>query len=157
MKAPQRVNVLGVGVSAIDIPLALETLVSWIAQRDPHYVCVTGVHGIMESQRDERLRQIHNRAGLVTPDGVPLVWISHIQGYRSVRRVYGPDLMLAFCKRSAANGYGHFLYGGGEGVATKLTHNLQQRFPGLRIVGSYTPPFRELTEKEDTELVQLIN
>ena len=157
MKTPQRVNILGVGVSAVDIPLVVETLESWIAQGTPHYVCVTGVHGVMESQRDEGLRQIHNSAGLVTPDGMPIVWLSHIQGHRQVRRVYGPDLMLAVCERSVPNQYGHFLYGGGESVATKLSQSLRQRFPGLRIVGTYTPPFRELTEKEDTEVVQLIN
>jgi len=72
----RRVNVLGVGVSAIDMTLALETIDRWIVQREQHYVCVTGVHGVMESQSDEVLRRIHNRAGLVTPDGMPMVWLS---------------------------------------------------------------------------------
>ena len=88
----------------------------WIVRRSQHYVCVTGVHGVMESQQDESLRQIHNAAGLVTPDGMPLVWISRLKGCRDVGRVYGPDLMLAVCGRSAEKGYRHFLYGGMPGV-----------------------------------------
>jgi N-acetylglucosaminyldiphosphoundecaprenol N-acetyl-beta-D-mannosaminyltransferase len=68
-----RANILGVGISAINMEMALRTIDAWIARRDPHYICITSVHGVMESQRDLTLRQIHNRAGLVTPDGMPLV------------------------------------------------------------------------------------
>ena len=96
--APERVNVLGVGVSAITMAQACERhRASGSRPRDHQYVCVTGVHGVMESQDDPILRDIHNRAGLVTPDGMPLVWLSRLQGYRHVERVYGPDLMLACC------------------------------------------------------------
>src|ERR1044071_2676970 len=98
---PPRTNILGVKVSAINMPMALHTIEEWIAQREPHYVCVTGVHGVMESQRDEELRRIHNNAGLVTPDGMPLVWLSRLMGFHEVERVYGPDLMLAVCEHSA--------------------------------------------------------
>src|SRR5947207_130311 len=84
---PPRVDVLGVGVSAINMNQAVDTIESWITRGESHYVCITGVHGVMESQRDERLRQIHNDAGLVTPDGMPLVWLSHLRGQRSVERV----------------------------------------------------------------------
>jgi len=73
-----QVNILGVGVSAIAMTMALQTIEGWIEQCEPHYVCITGVHGVMESQRDASLRQIHNRAGLVTPDGMPLVWLSWV-------------------------------------------------------------------------------
>ena len=93
-------NVLGVKVSAINIPLALETIDTWIKNREHHYVTITGVHGVMESQRDEKIRDIHNRAGMVTPDGMPLVWVNHWQGNREVSRVYGPDLMLAVCEKA---------------------------------------------------------
>ena len=153
----RRVNILGVGVSDIAMPDALETIESWIARREHRYVCVANVHGIMESQHDEDLRRIYDSAGLVTPDGVPLVWISRWRGYRRVRRVYGPDLMLAVCERSVSIPYKHFLYGGNEAVAQKLRLRLEERFPGLRIVGSHTPPFRKLTPREDEEVVHKIN
>lgn len=152
-----RVNILGVGVSAINPSHAVDRIESWIADGNSQYVCVTGVHGVMESQREESLRRIHNRAGLVTPDGMPLVWLSRLRGFKHVRRVYGPDLMLALCERSILRGYSHFLYGGAEGVADRLACRLQNRFPGLRISGTYCPPFRPLTPAEDTEIVKVIN
>src|SRR5688572_27333201 len=79
--ADQRVNVLGLGVSAVTMQQVLDALDRWIANGERYYVCVTGVHGVMESQRDERLRQIHNAAGMVTPDGMPLVWLSRMKGF----------------------------------------------------------------------------
>ena len=154
---PQKANILGVAVSAINMDQALDTIASWISDRERHYVTITGVHGVIESQRDEELRRIHNAAGLVTPDGMPLVWLSRLQGFNHVERVYGPDLMQELCKLSSARNYRHFLYGGGEGVPEKLAHNLQQRFPGLQIVSSYSPPFRALTAEEDEEIVRMIN
>jgi N-acetylglucosaminyldiphosphoundecaprenol N-acetyl-beta-D-mannosaminyltransferase len=153
----ERVNVLGVGASAINMAQALDTIRGWITHRRPNYVCITGVHGVMESQRDENLREIHNSAGLVTPDGMPLVWLSRLQGKHHVERVYGPDLMLALCELSISKGYRHFLYGGTEDALERLASNLQQRCPGLQIVGKYSPPFRSLTEEEDKQVVQTIN
>jgi N-acetylglucosaminyldiphosphoundecaprenol N-acetyl-beta-D-mannosaminyltransferase len=152
-----RVNILGVGVSAISMPMALRTIEGWIARRDPHYICVTTVHGVMESQQDEDLRRIHNVAGLVTPDGMPLVWLSRLMGFRHVERVYGPDLMLSVCERSTELGYRHFFYGGGPNVAEELAARLQSRFPGLKLAGTYAPPFRPLTPEEDQAVVERIN
>jgi N-acetylglucosaminyldiphosphoundecaprenol N-acetyl-beta-D-mannosaminyltransferase len=111
----------------------------------------------MESHRDEEIRRIHNSAGLVTPDGMPLVWLSRWMGFPHVRRVYGPDLMLALCAQSASTGYRHFFYGGAAGVPEKLVTRLQSRFPGLAAVGAYSPPFRALTPAEDTAIVNAIN
>jgi N-acetylglucosaminyldiphosphoundecaprenol N-acetyl-beta-D-mannosaminyltransferase len=152
-----RVNVLGVGVSAINMPIALATIERWIDTREQHYVCITGVHGVMESQRDEALRRIHNRAGLVTPDGMPMVWLSRVNGQRHVTRVYGPDLMLAVCARSEPRADRHFFYGGADGVVDCLVERLCRRFPMLKVVGSYTPPFRALTAAEDADVVRRIN
>jgi N-acetylglucosaminyldiphosphoundecaprenol N-acetyl-beta-D-mannosaminyltransferase len=155
-----RVNILGVGVSAIGMSQALNTIGGWIATGERHYVCVTGVHGVMESQRDEDLRRIHNSAGLVTPDGMPLVFLSRLHGYRHVERVYGPDLMLALCGRSVAKGYRHYrhyFFGGRPGVPERLAANLARRFPGLVVAGIYSPPFRPLTPDEDAALVERIN
>jgi N-acetylglucosaminyldiphosphoundecaprenol N-acetyl-beta-D-mannosaminyltransferase len=151
------VNVLGIGVSAIAMADALAWIDRWIARRAKQYICVTGVHGVMESQLDPALRVIHNRAGLVTPDGMPLVWISRLRGHRGVERVYGPDLMLACCEASVVKGYRHFFYGGAADVPEQLSARLQRRFPGLQIAGQWSPPFRELTACEETEMVERIN
>jgi N-acetylglucosaminyldiphosphoundecaprenol N-acetyl-beta-D-mannosaminyltransferase len=152
-----RVDVLGVNVSAINMDDALEVIDGWITSGERQYVCVTGVHGVMESQRDPVLRGIHNDAGLVTPDGMPLVWLSRLHGQRRTTRVYGPDLMLALCERSIATGYRHFFYGGAEHVAERLVRRLERRFPGLAVAGMHTPPFRTLTPDEDDEIVRQIN
>jgi N-acetylglucosaminyldiphosphoundecaprenol N-acetyl-beta-D-mannosaminyltransferase len=157
MARPARVNVLGVGVSAINMEMALTLFDEWIARREQQYVCVTGVHGVMESQRDPALRATLCRSGLTTPDGMPLVWLSKLHGFRHVERVYGPDLMLALCARSVEKGYRHFLYGGDEALVEALAERLRQRYPGLRIVGAFAPPFRPLTPDEDRDIVRVIN
>ena len=155
--AAKRVNVLGVGVSAVSMQQALDTMAGWIETREPHYVCVSGVHGVMESHRDESLRRIHNAAGLVTPDGMPLAWLGRAFGGAHVQRVYGPDLMLAFCSAFAGRGYRHFFYGGGDGVPERLAARLRERIPSLQVAGCYSPPFRALTAEEDDALAQRNN
>ncbi|GJG87397.1 UDP-N-acetyl-D-mannosaminuronic acid transferase [Gemmatimonadetes bacterium T265] len=154
---PVRVDVLGVGVSAIDVPAALAAFDRWIARGRRHYVCVSGVHGVMESQRDPGLRDVHNAAGLVTPDGMPLVWLSRLAGHATVRRVYGPDLMLAYCAHGVPAGRRHYFYGGNDGVPELLADRLRARVPGLQVVGTYSPPFRALTPDENDAVVARIN
>jgi N-acetylglucosaminyldiphosphoundecaprenol N-acetyl-beta-D-mannosaminyltransferase len=153
----ERVDVLGVHVSAINMPMALDEISRWIEDGKRHYVCITGVHGVMESQQDERLRSIHNRSGLTTPDGMPMVWAGRRAGADHMERVYGPDLMLEVCRLSVERGWRHYLYGGKEGVASMLSDRLCQRFPGLEVVGEHTPPFRALTAEESDEIVAEIN
>lgn len=154
---PSGCNVLGVRISAVNLSTAHKIIHQWITHRENNYVCVTGVHGVMESQRAPDLKTIHNNAGMVTPDGMPMVWLSRINGHRQVDRVYGPDLMLRICREGIKEGYKHFLYGGGEGVANKLATNLRRQFPGINIAGTHCPPFRQLTEEEDRHIVQTIN
>src|SRR5260370_14827537 len=81
--------------------------------RSRNYVCIAGVHGVMESRRNQRLRRsIHNDAGMVTPDGMSLVWLLRLLGKRNVDRVYGPDLMRKITAVSSLRGYRQFYYGG---------------------------------------------
>jgi N-acetylglucosaminyldiphosphoundecaprenol N-acetyl-beta-D-mannosaminyltransferase len=152
-----RVDVLGVGISAIDMEMALTRIASWVDQRIPHYVCITGVHGVMECRRDPELRRIHNASGLTTPDGMPMVWAGRLVGAHWMRRVYGPDLMEALSGLAAQRGWGFYLYGGKEGVAERLAERLTMRHPGLRVVGAYSPPFRPLSSAEAEEVIGRIN
>jgi N-acetylglucosaminyldiphosphoundecaprenol N-acetyl-beta-D-mannosaminyltransferase len=152
-----RVDVLGVGISAINLTEALETIEGWLQRKDPNYVCVTPAHGVMESRRNPKLRKILNESGMTTPDGMSIVWLLKMYGHSKVTRVYGPDLMLAVCRYSAQQGFRQFLYGGEDGVAEELARKLQTRFPGLSIAGTYTPPFRSLTPEEDKEIIERIN
>ena len=156
-RANSRFDVLGVPVSAIDMTQALTTIDGWVETRAQHYVCVTGVHGVMESQSDEELRTIHAKAGMVTPDGMPLVWLAHLAGRPHVERVYGPDLMLACCQRSLETGARHYFFGGAPGIADRLAERLSARFPGLAVAGTYCPPFRPMSPEEDAELIARID
>lgn len=151
-----RVNLLGVQVSAINIPQALEAIDGWIHNGQSNYVCVTSAHPVMECYDHPDIKDIFNSSGLTTPDGMPLVWWLRWHGQRHVDRVYGPDLMLAVCQESIEKGYRHFLYGGAPGVAEALSDSLKSRFPGLQITGCYTPPFRELTPEEDRLVISQI-
>lgn len=152
-----RIDVLGVGVSAIDIEDAVAQIHDWVSVRARQYVCIRDVHGVVISQKDSDLIDIHNRAGMVTPDGMPLVWCGRYAGARWIRRVYGPDLMHAVCEESTTNGFRHFLYGAAPGVVEDLARNLRARFPGIEIVGTHSPPYRDLTDEEADEVTTMIN
>jgi N-acetylglucosaminyldiphosphoundecaprenol N-acetyl-beta-D-mannosaminyltransferase len=152
-----RGDVLGVNVSAITMDDAITTLERWISEGRREYVCVTGVHGVMECRRDPLLRKIHNEAGMVTPDGVPLVHFLRLIGKNRTQRVYGPDLMRKMTAVSGQHGYRQFYYGGGVGVAEKLKETLVGSVPGLQVVGTFCPPFRKMTPEEDRAVVDAIN
>jgi N-acetylglucosaminyldiphosphoundecaprenol N-acetyl-beta-D-mannosaminyltransferase len=147
-----RANVLGVGVDAVNLPLAADMLETAVESGNGGYVCVTGIHGVMEAQRNPRFKKVLDDAMLVVPDGMPTVWVGRWEGFRNMGRVFGPDLMLEVCRRSVSSGHSHFLYGGKPGIAEELQANLKRRFPGIRIVGTYTPPFRKLSPAEMTDL-----
>jgi N-acetylglucosaminyldiphosphoundecaprenol N-acetyl-beta-D-mannosaminyltransferase len=147
-----RANVLGVGVHAIDLTQAAALIEGAIVERRKGYVCVTGVHGVMEAYRHKEFQSVLDRALLVTPDGIPLVWVGRAQGYSQMRRVFGPDLMLEVCRHSMRNKCTHFLYGGKPGVADDLRDTLTRWFPGISVVGTFTPPFRPLLPDEQARL-----
>ena len=153
---PPRANVLGVGVHAVNLRTAVEFVETSIARESSGYVCVTGVHGVMEANRNVQFRTILDRALLVLPDGMPTVWVGRLQKHRHMKRVFGPDFMSEMCSRSVGKGYSHFLYGGKPGVAQELQQSLRQRFPGIKIVGTFTPPFRPLNTEEQKKLQDTI-
>ena len=154
---PCRVNVLGVGISAIDQDFAIKQIDAWITNDDREYITVCTVNTVMECQKSVTMREAINNAGMATPDGMPLVWLANWESNQSVKRVYGPDLMLAVCELSLKQGYRHYLYGGAEGVPEQLAAELQIRFPGIQIVGTFSPPFRSLTPAEEEDVIEMIN
>jgi N-acetylglucosaminyldiphosphoundecaprenol N-acetyl-beta-D-mannosaminyltransferase len=152
-----RVNVLGVGISPVNLDTAEDLIFNAIDSGQQGYVGVTGVHGVSEAQNDSKFKDILNNTFINTPDGMPMVWYARLYGFEKVSRVYGPDLMLNICARSVDRKVKHFFYGGREGVAETLEEKLEKKFPGLEVVGTYTPPFRPLTEEEEIEVRNLIN
>lgn len=151
-------KVLGVNVSPLQIPDVVAKMEDWIRARDGcRYIAVTGMHGVTEAQHDAQFKRVLNSADLVVADGMPLVWLGRKRGFPMQRRVYGPELMSTFCAQMRTRGYRHFLYGGNPGVADGLAAKLQERFPGLKIAGTCSPPFRPLTHDEDEHNIATIN
>lgn len=144
---------LGVRVHAINKQQAIEEMQRGIAEGGRgNYVAVTGMHGLSESKKDPRFRDILNRAFLVVPDGMPLVWLARFHKIPMERRVCGSELMESFCDATRGK-YRHFFYGGAPGVAEDLAGQLAKRY-GIQVAGIYTPPFRPLLPNEVEEVTQ---
>ena len=150
-------GVLGVRVDAVQIPEVVARMEDWIARRERcQYIAVTGMHGVTEAQHDSEFKTILNSAGLVVPDGMPLVWIGRRHRFDMPRRVYGPELFATFCEQTASKGYRHFFYGGAPGVAEDLASQFASRFSGVVVAGTYSPAFRKLTPEEDRKIIHAI-
>src|SRR5437879_6097598 len=152
-----RANIHGVPVSALTMSQALNEINEWIAKSQRTYVCALAVHGLTEAQSAPDMREIYHSAGMVVPDGMPLVWLLHGKGHRTAERVCGPDLMPAVFNDSQQHGHRHFLYGSTEATLSLLQRELTRRFPRAVIAGSYSPPFRRLSEEEEREADDRVN
>ena len=150
-------NVLGVRVNPPDLEQALGGVADFLRRRVTGYVCAVSVHGVLEALDNPRVARAFMDAAMVIPDGRPMVWVGRVQGHRGIRQVTGPDLMGAILSRPEFAGYSHFFYGGKPGVADELAELWMEKFPGTRIAGTYTPPFRELTRLEESRLIDLLN
>jgi N-acetylglucosaminyldiphosphoundecaprenol N-acetyl-beta-D-mannosaminyltransferase len=140
----ERFEVAGVPVALINMDIACEEVQRRIAGRFGGYVIFRDVHGIVLANRDKQILAAHRDAAFVAPDGMPLVWLGRRMGRKEVSRVYGPDFVLEFCRRSAHLGFRHFFYGSTDAVAEKLVLELRRLFPGLVVCGRYSPPFRSV-------------
>ena len=152
MRKVEQVNVLGVGVHAVDMQSAVSLLGARIRSGGKGYVCLAGVHGVMEAQRDPIMQSIFAKALLVAPDGMPTVWMGHMQGFRTMQRVFGPDLMIEIIGGEEFRNCVHFFCGGEPGIAERLRKAILRRFPWVQIAGTYSPPFRPMTATEEKEL-----
>lgn len=160
-RASPCVNILGVKVTTLSLADVAHEVVQWAtAPGDgtaPRYVCATSVHGLIEAVDHPSFRGILNRAAHVTPDGMPLVWFGQLRKQRGMSRVYGPTLMKEVCRLTTASRIRHFFYGGIAGVADTLARRLSAQYPGLRVAGTYSPPFRALTDTELRGIAAVIN
>ncbi len=156
--APRSYRVLGVRVHAVQIPDVIDIIERWIGAREPcRYIAVTGMHGVSVAGKDPDFRRILEDADLVVPDGMPLVWLGRSSGHALERRVYGPELMLEFCRRTRGRGYQHYFYGGRPGVAARLVETLQAIDAGLKVGGMISPPFGTSSRAESEETLARIN
>jgi N-acetylglucosaminyldiphosphoundecaprenol N-acetyl-beta-D-mannosaminyltransferase len=150
------VDVLGIHIAPIDMEGAVQFIAKALREKTRGYVCMTGVHGVMEAHRNPALHEVFANSLLTAPDGMPTVWVGHWRGYAGTRQITGPDLMLQVLSRSEFAGYTHFLYGGKPGVVEELQSELHSRLPAVRIVGTCTPPFRDLTAEEEEDFIATI-
>ena len=151
-------EVLGVPLGLIDYEQTLDWIDMMAAEREQGYVCVCNVHTVMASREDPELRAALMASSLNVPDGQPLVWALNALGHSLTDRVYGPELMARACSRAASNGMRFYLYGGRDpGALTLLALNLRRRYPGISIVGGYSPPHRPLSVEEQAAIVSEIN
>lgn len=162
-RVPRKQLVVGVGISATSYDEVVGCCRGWIDDRragrneaTARFICVTSVHGVITAHRDSAISEILNASDIATPDGMPLVWALRSLGVKEQTRVYGPTLMLRLCEDAERHGHRVFLYGGLEETLPRLQSRLTSFFPGLQIVGSYSPPFRPLTREEDRLVRQRI-
>ena len=150
--------VLGVPLALTDYDKTLQWMDDMVAARAQGYVCVAAVHTVMASQEDPELLDAVLGSDLTVPDGQPLVWAMNALGHDLPSRVYGPELMDRACARAARTGLRFYLYGGrNQGALVQLALTLRNRHPGLKIVGGYAPPFRELSREEEDRVAEEIN
>jgi N-acetylglucosaminyldiphosphoundecaprenol N-acetyl-beta-D-mannosaminyltransferase len=155
---PARAEILGIPLAISDYEEVLDWMDAVIAADGRGYVTAAAVNLVMSAQEEPETLAAVLSATLAVPDGQPLVWALHALGHARATRVYGPDLMAAFCARAQRNGTPMYLYGGRHpGGSALLRERLLERFPGLRIVGHSSPPFRALTAQEDEHEIELIN
>lgn len=150
-------RVLGARIHALGWADALATLAQWARGRESRYVCICNVHSVVTTRQDPEFAAVVEGADLATPDGAPVAWMLRRQGFENQQRINGPDLMTKYCAEAAQRGESIYLYGGMPETLAKLQQVLLERFPGLRIAGAYSPPFRALTEEEDEAVVRSIN
>ncbi len=144
-------------VDATSLEDATNRALAWSKAGESRYVCVANVHMVMEAYDAPDFRRIVNTANLVTPDGMPLVWMLRRLGFPEQERVAGPDLTLRICEAASQEGVPVGFYGGTPEVLESLVTNLKRKYPTLKIAYAYSPPFRPLTPEEDTQVVEEIN
>lgn len=150
-------EILKTNINVTNMEETLQYLTRNLEDLRGKYICVSNVHTVVMSYEDEKYRKIQNSASMVLPDGKPLSVVSRLRGFKEAQKVSGPDLMPEIFRLSEEKGYTHYFYGSTEETLQKLKEALLTRYPNLKIVGMYSPPFRPLTEEEDEEIMGRIN
>lgn len=156
MRLPERRRILGIGVDATSYEDATRRVMEWAHKGESRTVCLGVVASVMEARESARYRAALESADLVTPDGMPLVWMLRGLGARPASRVYGPDLTLAVLWAAQDAGVPVGFYGSTEEVISRLTAEVRRRFPRLKVVFREAPPFRALSAEEDARVVDAI-
>ncbi|MBT9314753.1 WecB/TagA/CpsF family glycosyltransferase [Leptothoe spongobia] len=150
-------NVIGFPVTAESFETQVDTMVGWARQRLSKAVCVANVHMLVEAKCNKKFARVLHRADMLTPDGMPLVWITSRLRKRQQERVAGMDILLSLCEKATQENISVFFLGSTPDVLWSMEQRLNKEFPDLKVVGMESPPFRPLTIEEDESLVQRLN
>lgn len=152
-----REPILGVPVNVLSWTKAADCIFGWALRHESRTVCVCDVHSVTTALRNLAHADAIRSADLVTPDGAPVAWMLRKKGHRDQERISGPDLMWTCCQKASVLGTEMFLYGGTPATLRRLEQRLRAEFQGIKIVGTFSPPFRQLSEREDADIVDMIN
>ena len=152
-----KINILNVNISVVDPALTVNLIENMVVNSHKGYVCVAPVATLVDCQRVVGYRDIVNQATIVTPDGMPVVWLAKLKGALGIERTYGPDLMRLVCNKGQGKDLRHFFYGATSQTLLQLQNRLKFNYPKINIVGTYAPPFRSETGIETKEIIKLIN
>ena len=150
-------SVTGFPISTLSFDRQVSVIINWARAKVSRVVCVSNVHMLMEGHWNKAFAHVLMTADLLTPDGMPLVWITSLIKGRSQDRVAGMELMLALCEQAQATGVEVFLFGSTDEMLTKIQRRLAEDFPRLRIAGVESPPFRQVSPAEDEATVARIH
>ena len=150
-------RILGVNIAVTNMSRTLAYLKDQLEKLSGSYICIANVHTTVMSYEDPVYRKIQNHAALALPDGAPLSAVCRKRGFAEAERVTGPDLMGEIFRISVEEGYRHYFYGSTQETLDALEARLLEKYPGIRIAGTYAPPFRPLSEGEDRTVVEQIN
>lgn len=150
-------DVIGFPVTALPFDTQITTILEWAKGNLSKVVCVANVHMLIEGYRDSAFAAVLRSADLVTPDGMPLVWMMKLMHTIRQDRVAGMDILLALCRTASSHEVSIFFLGSQSLILNKIKAKLDQDFPDLKIAGMEPLPFRPLTETEDTAIVQRLN
>lgn len=149
--------ILGTRIDAVTWDETISKISDWSQRKESRYICICNVHSVVTASLDARFASTLQHADMATPDGAPVAWAMRRIGFRGQKRINGPDLMLKYCAHAEKNGEKIFLYGGKQNTLDILQVKLNKLFPDLIIAGHYSPPFRDLTDEEDAQIVNKIN
>lgn len=149
-------NIMGVNIAAINMNWLLNFTNEYINELSGNYMCVSNVHTTVTAFENPEYCKIQNGGIMAIPDGGPLSSVGRKRGYE-MSRTTGPSYMEEIFKRAKENKFKHFFYGSSEETLNKMKFELGQKYSDLNIVGMYSPPFRELTEEEDANVIEMIN
>lgn len=157
VKEPSRLDIIGSKVTAAPFDVLIKVILDWAKQRLSKCVCVANTHMLVEAHQRPSFRDVIQKADMVTPDGMPLVWMLRLMGAKDQDRVAGLDLLQALCQQATEQGVSVYFLGSMDLILQRMRRRLQSEYPDLVIANMEPLPFRPLTEEEDQSLIQRVN